>query len=405
MLFPLVLTLAASLNVASGPAVPADSAPLSDPVVRTSGHAVATPRSVGLSLSALVRAEAAVIEEARRGGFPGAALAVGRRDQIVLEQGIGWTGWGPDDGEVDPERTVYDIASLTKVVATTTAVMLLVEDGKMALDAPVSDYLPEFSGAGRERVTVRHLLTHTSGLPAWAEIWGPTPEAALARALRTPLQHAPGERVEYSDVGFVVLFAAAERAAKEPVFRLVDRRVFGPLKMRFTTYAAGAGCGVCASTARTRGDAFQGKVHDPIARQLGGVAGNAGLFSTVHDLARFAAMMANEGELEGVRVLRAETIRDFTRRQAGTRALGWDTRAPGGAGAGGVRVSPRSFGHTGYTGTSIWIDPERGTWAVLLANRTYEGEGRNRMQALRRAVNDHVAEAADAAAAFGGAEN
>jgi CubicO group peptidase (beta-lactamase class C family) len=405
MSFPLVFTLAASLHAASGPVVASDTTLPADPIVRSSGHAIATPRSAGLSLSALLQAETAVIEEARRGGFPGAALAVGRRGLVVMEQGIGRTGWSETDGEVDPERTVYDLASLTKVVATTTAVMLLVEDGKLELDAPVSRYLPEFTGWAKGQVTIRHLLTHTSGLPAWAELWAPIPEAALARALRVPLQRAPGERVEYSDVGFVVLFAAAERVAKEPVFRLLDRRVYGPLKMRYTTYAAGRGCEICASTARSRGDAFQGKVHDPIARQLGGITGNAGLFSTVHDLARFAAMLANEGELEGVRVLRAETVREFTRRQAGTRALGWDTRAPGGAGAGGMRVSARSFGHTGYTGTSIWIDPDRGTWAVLLANRTYDGEGRNRMQALRRAVNDHVARAADDGTVYRRAEN
>ena len=413
MIFPLVLALAGAARLVSAPAAPdsvrvpsALGAP-STPVTHPSGHGLARAAEVGMSMNGLVYAEAAVLDEIRRGAFPGAALAIGRRGQIVVEQGIGRTGWGPEEGGVDPDRTVYDLASLTKVVATTTALMLLVEDGKIDLDAPVSRYLPEFSGGAKDQVTVRHLLSHTSGLPAWADIWGPTPEAALAQAVRTGLVRAPGARAEYSDVGFVVLYAAAERAAREPLYRLVDRRVFGPLKMRYTTYAAGAGCAVCASTARTRGEAFQGKVHDPIARKLGGIAGNAGLFSTVHDLARFTAMLANGGELDGVRVLKAETIREFTRRQpgAGTRALGWDTPSSGGGGAGGLRISPRAFGHTGYTGTSIWIDPDRGTWAVLLANRTYDGDGPNRMQALRRAVNDRVADAADAGSALGVSAN
>jgi len=137
----------------------------------------------------------------------------------------------------------------------------------------------------------------------------------------------------------------------------------------------------------------RGLVHDPIARTLGGVAGNAGLFSTAPDLARFAAMLASGGELDGVRVLREETIRAFTRRQPGadTRALGWDTPERDGSGAAGRRISPRAFGHTGFTGTSLWVDPDRGTWTVLLTNRTFEPRAANRIQSLRRAVHDEVA--------------
>ena len=416
MLFPLLLSAAASLHAAHGTAVPlavpSDStirpaavAPRADVAVLDSDHALASAGAAGLSVPSLIHAEAAIADEVRRGAFPGAALAVGRKGQVVVERGIGTTGWTPEDVPVDPERTVYDLASLTKVVATTTALMLLVEDGRVELDAPVSRYLPDFWGGGKEAVTMRMLLTHTSGLPAWAELWGRTPEEALGRAVRTPLAAAPGARVEYSDIGFVVLYAAAERAAGEPIYRLLDRRVYGPLKMRFTTYQAGAGCPWCASTARTQGDAFQGKVHDPIARQLGGIAGNAGLFSTAHDLARFAAMLANEGELEGVRVLKPETVRLFARRQVGTRALGWESPSRGGGGAAGLRISPNAYGHTGYTGTSIWIDPDRGTWAVLLANRTYQTESNNRMQTLRRTVNNWVAQAADAGVPVYGGEN
>ncbi|MBV9775117.1 MAG: beta-lactamase family protein [Gemmatimonadetes bacterium] len=416
MIVPLLLSAAASLHAAPGtpvslrpdttlvaPASAVFAPPV--PVVRGSDHELASAASVGFSLTGLIHAEAAVAAEVERGAFPGAALAVGRRDHVVMERGIGNTGITDEDGPVDPDRTVYDLASLTKVVATTTAVMLLVEDGKMDLDAPVSRYLPEFTGGNKDRVTIRHLLTHTSGLPAWAELYAPNPQAALARAVATRLQSYPGDQVEYSDIGFVVLFAAAEKAAGEPVYRLLDRRVYGPLRMRSTTYQAGMGCERCASTSREHGDAFQGKVHDPIARQLGGIAGNAGLFSTAHDLARFAAMLANEGELNGVRVLKPETIRMFARRQIGTRALGWETPNRSGSGAAGLRISPNAFGHTGYTGTSIWIDPDRGTWAVLLANRTYETEENNHMQTLRRTVNNWVAEAADqgAISSYGGA--
>jgi CubicO group peptidase (beta-lactamase class C family) len=361
-------------------------------------HELTPASSVGLSATALIHAEEAVWNDMQRGAFPGAALAIGRGARVVLEQGMGNVGRGPGSAPVDPDRTVYDLASLTKVVGTTTAVMLLVEDGKVRLDDPVAAYLPEFSGMGKERVTLRHLLTHTSGLPDGVSVPnGMSPEQALRYVLATPLRATPGMRVSYSDLSMVILYAAAERAAGEPLYRLLDRRVYGPLRMRSTTYWPGEGCGRCAGTSRDMGDAFRGRVHDPIARRLGGIAGNAGLFSTAHDVARFAAMMANGGELDGVRVLRASTIRQFTQRQpgSGTRALGWDTPGYGGGSSMfGGRVSSNSFGHTGYTGTSIWIDPDLGTWVVLLANRTYDSEGNNRMQALRRAVSDRVVEAA-----------
>ncbi|CAN5629585.1 hypothetical protein BH23GEM3_BH23GEM3_24960 [soil metagenome] len=355
------------------------------------GHELASAVTAGFSMEGLLRAEQAVRMEHERGGFPGAALAIGRGRHVVLERGVGRLGWSAGEDRVDPDYTVYDIASLTKVVAATTAVMLLVEDGKMSLDAPVIRYLPNFVGTGKERVTVRHLLTHTSGLPAGANIWAPSPAEALIRALAVPLKAVPGRQVEYSDLSFVVLWAAAERTADEPLFRLLDRRVFGPLEMFSTTFLPGEGCGRCAPTARRPdGSEIRGRVHDPTAFRLGGVTGNAGLFSTAHDLGRFAAMLAGGGELDGVRVLREETVGEFSRRQpgAGTRALGWDTPNRDGTGAAGVRISTRAFGHTGFTGTSMWIDPDRGTWTVLLSNRTYETKGANRIQQVRRSVHD-----------------
>ena len=365
---------------------------------RSASHDLTAAASVGMSATALIHAEEEVYNDLQRGAFPGAALAIGRRSRVVLEEGFGTMGRGPVELDaVDPDRTVYDLASLTKVVGTTTAVMLLVEDGKMRLDDAVAAYLPEFTGYGRERVTIRHLLTHTSGLPEGIDVpSGMSPEQALRYVLATPLRSSPGMRVEYSDLSAVILYAAAERAAGEPLYRLLDRRVFGPLRMRSTTYWPGEGCGRCAPTSRVMGAAFRGRVHDPISRRLGGISGNAGLFSSVHDVARYAAMMANGGELDGVRVLQAATIRTFTQRQpgTGTRALGWDTPLRPGATMFGERASYGSYGHTGYTGTSIWIDPDLGTWVVLLTNRTYDTEGNNRMQQLRRAVADRVVESA-----------
>ncbi len=398
-----MLLVAASLHAAAERAAalsPVDS--LRAGAARTAlgtpaSHDLASASEAGMSSAALIRAENAVYDEMRRGAFPGAALAIGRYSDVVLEEGMGSTGRGFDSAPVDPDETVYDLASLTKVVGTTTAVMLLVEDGRMRLDDPVQSYLPEFTGPGKERVTIRHLLLHMGGLPEGMDVpSGLSPEAAVAHAARVQLESTPGMRVKYTDVGFVLLYAAAERAAGEPLYRLLDERVFGPLRMTSTSYDFGEGCRRCAGTARDQGDAYRGRVHDPIARRAGGIAGNAGLFSTAHDLARFAAMLANGGVLDGVRVLRASTVRQFTQRQpgSGTRAMGWDTPGAPGTGASGTRMSQSSFGHTGYTGTSIWVDPERGTWVVLLANRTYDTEGNNRMQTLRRTVHDVVADAA-----------
>jgi CubicO group peptidase (beta-lactamase class C family) len=407
MFLPAMLSLAASLGVVHGTGAPAahDSVPpvraaASVPPSRApfhpSHHALSSAAAAGMSMTELLHAEQAVSDEVQRGAFPGAALAVGKRGQVVMEQGIGQMGWDGGDEGVDPDWTMYDLASLSKVVGTTTAAMLLVEDGKMSLDMPVSAYLPEFTGGGKERVTVRNLLTHTAGLPEGADVWGATADDALQNALRVQLVSEPGARVLYSDLSMVVLYAAAERAAGEPLYRLLDRRVFSPLAMHSTTYVPGEGCERCAPT--IRGSAgFRGKVHDPIARGLGGFSGNAGLFSTAHDLARFASMLASGGELDGVRVLQARTIRQFTQRQAGagTRALGWDTPTGGSSGAAGSRISPNAFGHTGFTGTSLWVDPDRGTWVVLLTNRTYDPQGANRIQALRRTVHDYVAAASD----------
>ncbi|HEX8393935.1 MAG TPA: serine hydrolase [Longimicrobium sp.] len=393
---PAILSAVHTPSAVAVPAAPlvAVQAPAAPPV-RT---ITLRPKAPALARAPLDRAVDAVRAEVRRGAFPGAALAAGRGATTSLIQGVGTTTW--KGGTVDPERTVYDLASLTKVVATTTAAMLLYEDGRLDLEAPVSRYLPAFSGGAKDRVTIRDLLSHTSGLPAGAGVRGRTVDEKLASLIRTPLRRAPESAVEYSDVGFVTLFAALEQAAGEPVPRMLERRVYGPLGMASTRYAPGTDCERCAPSWLTDdGTPVRGKVHDPTARALGGVAGNAGLFSTVADLSRFAAMLAGGGELEGVRVLKPETIDTFARRQAGagTRALGWETPNADGTGAAGTSMSPRAFGHTGFTGTSLWVDPEHGTWAVLLANRTYDAHASNRIQKLRRTVHAYVTESAEEA--------
>ena len=339
--------------------------------------------------AALDSAEAIVDAEVRRGAFPGAALAVGRGDRAVLEVGIGRLGWTKSSGLVDADATMYDLASLTKVVATTAAVMALVDDGKMRLDDPVRRYLPSFTGKERDQVTIRHLLTHTSGLAPGARIVGNEPGDRLAWWIANArVYDKPGTHVAYSDGGFIILGAAVAAAAGQREGAYLQHRIYEPLGMADTRYEPGKDCEACAPTLSLKdGTPFRGETNDPLSRKLGGATGNAGMFSTAHDLGRFAAMIANGGELDGVRVLKAATVREFTHAQpgAGTRGLGFEVFCREGTvpDAKGCK-EPYAYGHTGYTGTSLWIDMATGTWVVLLTNRTYNPKASNRLQVIRR---------------------
>ncbi|HEV2736755.1 MAG TPA: serine hydrolase domain-containing protein, partial [Longimicrobiaceae bacterium] len=327
---------------------------------------------------------------------PGAALALGNRGLVQAAEGFGRSAWDSAAPPVDPDATLYDLASLTKVVATTAAVMALVEDGRMDVDAPVRSYVPEWRGEGKDRVTVRQLLTHTSGARAGVvEMEGETPAAVRRFLLSLPLALEPGQDVLYSDLGFVVLWLAAERAAGEPLPAYLRRRVWGPLGMASTRVGMPTECVRCAPTMHLeeRDAPYSGGSYDQIARGLDGAAGNAGAFSTARDLARFAAMIANDGRLGSVRVFRRRTVRAFTRVQpgAGTRALGWEVYCREGV------VPDRepcgevyAFGHTGVTGTSLWVDPVTRSWVVLLTNRTYLPRHEVDMQKLRRRLFETV---------------
>lgn len=349
----------------------------------------AAPQTV-IPAGALAAAERIVQNEVRRGGFPGAALAVGVRGRIVLETGIGRTRWGRLAPPVDADQTLYDLASLTKVVGTTTAVMLLVDDGKMSLDDRVSRFLPHFTGGGREKVTIRQLLTHTAGLPAAVPLQGSSSGDRLWNLVtHVELISEPGDDVLYSDVGFVLLGLAASNAAHQPLRTYLWKRVWQPLGMAHTQFEPGFPCDSCAPTLTLEdGTPFGGKTNDPFSRELGGVTGNAGLFSTGHDMARFAAMIANGGALDGVRIVKESTVRQFVQPQpgAGLRGLGYEVFCREGTQPDQkpCKTAPLSYGHTGYTGTSMWIDPQRGIWVVLLANRTYLPRAPNHIRKVRR---------------------
>jgi CubicO group peptidase (beta-lactamase class C family) len=328
-----------------------------------------------------------VAAQVEAGAFAGATMAMGVAGREVRLVGMGNIGWTRNASAADPLETMYDLASLTKVVATASAVMLLVDEGRMWLDDPVWVYLSEFREGPRSGITIRHLLTHTSGLPAGAILRGDTREQRIARALSFSIYPPAGARTEYSDVGYIVLWEAAQRAAGEPLTDYLERRLYRPLGMRSTRFSPGLDCEECAPTGRLRDQSlYRGRPFDPTAQRLDGVSGNSGLFSTAHDLARFAAMITNGGELDGVRIFEPETAREFLAAQpvGGAYRLGWEVYCPEGERAGEECSNPLAIGHTGWTGTSLWIDPESGVWVILLTNRTYEPRAPNRIQEVRR---------------------
>ena len=355
------------------------------------------PSAVGMSSSRLATINRVVERGIKAGGYPGAAVVVGRKGAVVWEKGFGRVGWTSDAQPVDADETIYDLASLTKVVGTTTAVMILFDEGKIRLDDHVVKYLPEFTGGGRELVTIRLLLEHRSGLPAGRDLWriAHTAEEARAAALQTTLIAAPGQYYEYSDLGADVLAFMVESVTGKRLDQFLEERVFSRLGMVDTHFRPDASLrGRIAPTELTppRGYPLRGEVHDENAYALGGVAGHAGLFSTASDLAIFAQMLLNGGTFNGTRILADSTVSLFTKRAAGTRALGWDTCA--GEFGCGKYMSTNAYGHTGFTGTSLWIDPDRDMFVVLLTNRVHAAKARR----PAKVISDVRADLADAAA-------
>lgn len=356
----------------------------------------ASPKSVGMSAERLAKIDHVVQRGIKAGGFPGAAVVVGRRGAAVWEKGFGKLGWSSSDQPVT-ENTIYDLASLTKVVGTTTAVMLLFDEDKIRLDEPVRTYLPEFSGGDKDIVTVRMLLEHRSGLPAGRDLWrlASSPADARRAVLETPLAFRPGRYVEYSDLGADVLAFMVERVSGETLDQFLAKRVFQPLGMTETAFRPSPMLRSRIAPTELnppRGYPLRGEVHDENAYALGGVAGHAGIFSTAADLSVFAQMMLNGGEFEGTRFIKQSTVDLFTKRSAGTRALGWDTC--GGQGSCGKYLGANAYGHTGFTGTSMWIDPEREMFVILLTNRVHAARARR----PATVIGDVRADLSDAAA-------
>ena len=284
--------------------------------------------------------------------------------------------------ELMTEDTIFDAASLTKVIATTSAVMKLVESGKLDVEAPLSRYLPEFTGAGKEAITIRQLLTHSSGLRAGLPPDGDWQgkEAAFRLACAEPLPAPPGKSYRYSDINFILLGLLVEKVAGQPLDVHCRERIFAPLKMKdsgFRSLEPGDTRRIAPTTLMKDGQPLRGVVHDPTARRMGGVAGHAGLFTTAADLGRFARMMLNGGELDGVRIFKPETVKAMTSVQSPPglprRGFGWDIDSPYAGPRGGI-FPVGSYGHTGWTGTRIWIDPFSKTSTIFLSNRNHPDE-------------------------------
>ena len=351
----------------------------------------------GLDSSRFARIDGAVNAAIAERRLPGAVFRL-ERGGDVYEQAYGRTSYEPDAPRVAP-GTVYDAASLSKVLATAPSILLLAEDGKLDLDAKLVDYFPECEGGGKDAITIRHLLNHTSGLaaglpakPAWSG-----DAAAHALACAQTVTHPPGTFFRYSDINYILLGQLVHKVSGMPLDAFAQARIFTPLGMRDTGYLplrrfakeaiaptqqlAGSAAASLHDDVQA-GAPLQGVVHDPTVRRIGGVAGSAGVFTTAHDVARFARMLLGGGALDGVRILKPESVRLLTTVQsppgiAALRGLGMDIDSPYAQRPRGALYPVGSFGHTGFTGCILWIDPASRSFYVFLSNRVYPDDKAN----------------------------
>lgn len=320
----------------------------------------------------------------KAGQFPGAVVLIGHRNKIVYQGVFGQRRIKPDLAPMTLD-TIFDVASLTKVVATTPAIMQLIEQKKLKLSDRVTKFWPEFGSHGKNTITIRQLLTHTSGLPT-----GISPRSereALTTIEKMKPKYKPGKRYLYSDVNFVVLAELVKRITHEPFADYVQTHIFKPLKMNHTSFLPSAKLrDSIAPTEFIAGKLRWGKVHDPIAYSMGGVAGNAGLFSTANDLAIYAQALLNKGQS----FLQANTITNMITVQtpdhiSKARGLGWDLAKSF------INNKRHAFGHTGWTGTSLWIDPDSKTYIIILASRAHPvAKAKNPLIKTRRIIRNIV---------------
>lgn len=343
--------------------------------------------------------ERAIAERA----FPGAAYGVLYQNDVIAIDATGHFTYDETSPKVTP-ITIFDLASVTKVIATMAAAMLLYDRGILDLDAHLGDILPGFvigmePGSGKQRVTLRMLLAHSSGLPGYAHLFEThhTPEAMLRACLRLPLETQPGTSAEYSDIGFILLGKAIEVLSGDVLARFCAREIFTPLALETTRFCPPQDwrphIPPTENDTQFRQRILQGEVQDENCFALGGAAGHAGVFSNALDVLRFATCILSGGKTQsGWQLFKEDTVRLFTTRQSeppGTsRALGWDT--PTQPSSSGKYFSQQAIGHLGYAGTSLWIDPEKNLGIVLLTNRTWPDRSNKSIQQVRPAFHDAV---------------
>ncbi len=360
--------------------------------VLTSG----SPQEVGMSGERLSRIDGIVHSAIERNEVPGAVVLVMRRGKIVYRKAFGDRAQVPVR-EPMTEDTIFDVASLTKVMATATSIMILVEDGRVSLSDPASNYLPRFAKHNKGSITLLQLLTHYSGLRPDLDLNDPWQgyETAMERVYREQLLVLPGEKFIYSDINYLILAEIVRQVTEEPLHVFSSRRIFKPLGMSETGFMPSSELQVrIAPTEFREGRMLCGEVHDPTASRMGGVAGHAGLFSTPDDTALYAQMILNRGRYRGVRILSPLSVLKMSTPQSPDgeqdwRGIGFDIRTPLSANRGDL-FPIGSFGHTGFTGTSLWIDPYNEVVVLIFTSRLHP-DGQGNVTSLRKRVASVVA--------------
>ncbi|HSW01674.1 MAG TPA: serine hydrolase domain-containing protein [Sedimentisphaerales bacterium] len=325
--------------------------------------------------------DSVVQAEIQAGHFPGAVVLVGKGKKVLYHKAFGQAISEPTQEPMEKD-TIFDLASMTKPLATGAAVLILADRGRLDPNALVADYLPAFACGGKEQVRIKHLLTHTSGLPAYTDAnslktqyGSPCPEKVIERICGLDAKSAPGEEFRYSCLGYIALAEIVKIVIGQGIDEFTRENLFVPLDMKDTGFSPPAGWKPrIAATEIVDGEPLRGTVHDPLARLNAGVSGNAGLFSTASDLSIYCQMLLNHGMWKGKRVLSPSAVKMLTQPQSHGRAYGFDVSSSY-AWVKGANASPNAFCHTGYTGTSLVCDPDTGVYLILLTNRAHPRDG------------------------------
>ncbi len=327
--------------------------------------------------------------------FPGAVLLISKEGKTIYKNAYGNYTYDKHSSKVTL-NTIYDLASLTKIVATTTAAMICIDENLFQLNDKVINYIPEFDNNGKGKITIKNLLMHNSGLPAYKRFYKLYSNAddVITDIYNTKLVYKTGTKTVYSDLGMIVLQKIIEKVTGKSLDEFSEEKIFKPLMMKRTMFNPPDS--IKNEIAPTEFDDYwrhkqlQGEVHDETASQLNGVSGNAGLFSTAGDLAEFLKMILQKGVFNNKRIIKSNTVKLFTKKQPDSeRALGWDIKSPEKSSAGNF-FSPQSFGHTGYTGTSFWVDPIKKVFVVFLTNRVYPTRRNRKIIKFRPKLHDEI---------------